>query len=121
MTIKDNIPEAYDMDHSSHDTERLLQYLSGKLSEADRIAFEKQLEQDPMLKDAMEGFAGSELKEPAIRELDIAVNAALWKQVRMRKKRTKHRKDKAAFPLWIYVCAVLLIVVLCFLVFFMLK
>jgi|GEM_PF-1556913 len=118
MAIKDNIPASGNKDFLPPDTEKILQYMSGKLSEADRIVFEKQLEQDPMLQDALEGFTGSELKEPAIRELDIAVNAALWKQVRKRKKKAKHRRGKAAFPIWIYILAVLMILILSFLVFF---
>jgi len=118
MTIKDNIPASGNKDFLPPDMEKLLQYMSGKLSEADRIIFEKQLEENPMLQDALEGFQESKLQEPAIRELDIAVNAALWKQVRKRKNKTRHRREKASFPMWIYVLMVLMVLILCFLVFF---
>jgi hypothetical protein len=119
MTTQDNISASGDQNAWPPDAEKLLQYMSGNLSEAECLVFEKQLEQDPMLRDALEGFASLDLNTSAIKELDKAVNTALWNQVRKRKKRSLLRNGKYKFPIWIYIIAVLIILLLCVLIFFL--
>jgi hypothetical protein len=95
--------------------EKLLQYLNRNMSDAEQHAFEKQLNDDEFMNDAVEGLQALEHKNN-IADLVQQMNADLKKQLEKKKKRKQKRK--IVEQPWIYfsIVLVLLLIIIAYLV-----
>ena len=95
--------------------EKLLQYLNRNMSDAEQHAFEKQMNDDEFMYDAVEGLEALENKNK-ITDLVQQMNADLKKQLSKKKKRKEKRK-LTENP-WIYysIVLVLLLIIIAYLV-----
>ena len=89
--------------------EKLLQYLNRKMSDEEQHAFEKQMNEDDFMNDAVEGLQSLENKN----NIDLVVqqlNADLKKQLDKKKRRKEKRKLKEQ-P-WVYFSVVLILLLI---------
>ncbi|MEP7165932.1 MAG: hypothetical protein ABI741_14615 [Ferruginibacter sp.] len=95
--------------------EKLLQYLNRNMSDAEQHDFEKQLNDDEFMNDAVEGLQALENKNK-IAELVQQMNTDLKKQLEKKKKRKEKRK--IAEQPWVYysIVLVLLLIIITYLV-----
>ena len=95
--------------------EKLLQYLNRGMSDAEQHAFEKQLNDDEFMNDAVEGLQALENKNK-IADLVQQMNADLKKQLE-KKKRRKEKRKIAGQP-WVFysIVLVLILIVIAYLV-----
>ena len=95
--------------------EKLLQYLNRNMTDAEQHAFEKQMNDDAFMNDAVEGLEALENKNK-IAGLVEQMNADLKKQLEKKKKRKEKRK--IIEQPWIYysIVIVLLLLMIAFLV-----
>jgi hypothetical protein len=119
MTEEKNDMSSGESDRPDH--KKLLEYLNGSLSDAERSGFEKEVPENPFLEDAVEGLR--QITDQ--RELPKAVNH-LNQQLRQHLAAPKSRKIKNEFRFenWIYwtILVVLLLAIAGFVVLrFMLK
>ncbi len=87
--------------------EKLLEYLNNHMSEAEKHAFEKQMNDDEFMNDAVEGLQSIENKQK-LDDLVLQMNADLKKQRDKKKKRNQKRKLPA--QTWAYYTIVLLLI-----------
>ena len=95
--------------------EKLLQYLNRKMSDEEQHAFEKQMNEDDFMNDAVEGLQSLENKN----NIDLVVqqlNADLKKQLDKKKRRKEKRKLKEQPWLYFSVVLILLLIVITWLV-----
>ena len=95
--------------------EKLLQYLNRNMSDEEQHAFEKQMNEDDFMNDAVEGLQSVENKN----NLTLVVqqlNADLKKQLDKKKKRKEKRKLKEQPWLYFSVVLILLLIVITWLV-----
>ena len=95
------------------DNQKLMDYLSGKLSAEEKHEIEKQMADSDMINDAVEGL--EEIKNKKDISLYVEqLNADLHKQLDKKKKRKQKRtlKDQS----WVYLAIVLLLllIIICF-------
>jgi anti-sigma factor RsiW len=107
------------LSHSNKDidNQQLMDYLSGKLSEKERHEVEKQMADNDLLNDAVEGLQKFDQKKD-IRGYVEQLNTAMQKNLKKKKARREKRRLKE-YP-FIYI-ALLLILGLCVLVYFMIR
>lgn len=97
------------------DEAQLLAYIEGSLSPEEQFRLETLLEQDPFLNDAVEGLA--EVKDKAqLKAITQQLNAQLRKQIRSRRNQRRRRPQTTHHWGWIFVLAVLLLIILSWLV-----
>ena len=99
------------------DNQKLMDYLSGKLSEQERHEVEKWMAENEFVDEAMEGlkdFSGKKNLQAYVDHL----NADLHKYIQQKKDRRAKRRIKE-YP-WIYV-AIVLILILCVVAFIVIK
>ena len=89
--------------------EKLLQYLNRDMNDAEQHAFEKQMNDDEFMNDAVEGLQSVENKNN-IPGLVEQLNAGLKKQLEKKKKRKQKRK--LTEQPWIYFSIVLLLLLI---------
>jgi hypothetical protein len=89
--------------------EKLLQYLNRKMSDAEQHSFEKQMNDDEFMNDAVEGLEAVDNKNN-IAGLVQQMNADLKKQLDKKKKR-KDKRRLVEQP-WIYFSVVLLLLLI---------
>ena len=89
--------------------EKLLQYLNRKMSDEEQHAFEKQMNDDEFMNDAVEGLQSIDNKNN-LGSIIQQMNADLKKQLEKKKKRKQKRK-LAEHP-WIYFSVVLLLLLI---------
>jgi hypothetical protein len=89
--------------------EKLLQYLNRNMSDAEQHSFEKQMNDDEFMNDAVEGLQSLENKNN-IAGLVQQMNADLKKQLEKKKKRKQKRK--LSEQPWIYFSIVLLLLLM---------
>jgi len=89
--------------------EKLLQYINQHMSDADQHAFEKQMNDDEFMNDAIEGLQSLENKNN-ISAIVQQMNADLKKQLDKKKKRKQKRKLNEQ-P-WTYYSIVLLLLLI---------
>ncbi|MEO6489365.1 MAG: hypothetical protein ABIO04_05430 [Ferruginibacter sp.] len=89
--------------------EELLKYLNQHMSEAERHAFEKQMNDDDFVNDAVEGLQSVENKHK-LEDVVQQLNSDLKKQIEKKKKRKEKRKLEN-HP-WIYYTIILLLLLL---------
>ena len=77
---------------------RILKYLNNELSDKDRYAFEREMEADPFLKEAMEGYEKTD-QQHIINNLQTLEN------------KLSRNKNKITIPLWMKVAASLLFII----------
>jgi hypothetical protein len=87
--------------------EKLLEYLNRNLPDAEQHAFEKQMNEDEFMNDAVEGLQQVHNKKD-IQGLVQQLNADLKKQLDKKKKRKDKRKLKDQG--WIYFTIILLLI-----------
>jgi len=95
--------------------EKLLQYLNRKMSDEEQHAFEKQMNEDDFMNDAVEGLQSLENKN----NIDLVVqqlNADLKKQLDKKKRRKEKRKLKEQPWLYFSVVLILLLILVTWLV-----
>lgn len=95
--------------------EKLLQYLNRNMSDAEQHDFEKQMNDDEFMNDAVEGLQSIKDKNK-IRDLVQQMDAGLKKQLKKRKDR-KQKRDFTNQP-WIYfsIILILLLIMIAYLV-----
>ena len=97
------------------DQELLLQYLQGKLSEAQKHEIEKQLAQGDFEDDALEGL--QEFKDTAqLQYMAEMLNRDLKKKTAKKKKQREKIKIKDQPWLWVSILILFLLVALCYIV-----
>ncbi len=119
MTEEKN--DMFSSDSQKPDNKKLLEYLNGSLSDAERTHFEDQVPENPFLQDAVEGLNAVENKA-GLPKVVSHLNQQLQHQLSHKKSR-KGKRDEP-FGQWIYwsIVIVLLLVIAGFLVLrFMLK
>lgn len=89
--------------------EKLLQYLNRNMSDAEQHAFEKQMNDDEFMNDAVEGLQSIKDKNK-IQDLVQQMDAGLKKQLKKRKAR-KQKRILIHQP-WIYYSIVLILLLL---------
>lgn len=89
--------------------EKLLQYLNRNMSDAEQHAFEKQMNDDEFMNDAVEGLQSIKDKNK-IQDLVQQMDAGLKKQLKKRKDR-KQKRILIHQP-WIYYSIVLILLLL---------
>ena len=95
--------------------EKLLQYLNRKMSDEEQHAFEKQMNEDDFMNDAVEGLQSLENKNN-IALVVQQLNADLKKQLDKKKRRKEKRKLKEQPWLYFSVVLILLLIVITWLV-----
>jgi len=97
------------------DNQKLMDYLSNKLSQEEKHAFEEQMASSDMLNDAVEGLEDVKDKKKIIEFAD-KLNADLQK--RLEKKKSRKEKMKLKDQPWLYfaIVIILLLLVICFVV-----
>lgn len=95
--------------------EKLLQYLNRKMSDEEQHAFEKQMNEDDFMNDAVEGLQSLENKNniPLVVQ---QLNADLKKQLDKKKRRKEKRKLKEQPWLYFSVVLILLLILVTWLV-----
>ncbi|MGQ1786539.1 carboxypeptidase-like regulatory domain-containing protein [Saccharicrinis sp. GN24d3] len=86
------------MENNDRHIEEILKYLGRKMTEEDRYAFERRMEADPFLMDAVEGYQGKSMEEVET-ELKV-LHASL-----------RNSKKARLVPVWMRVAAGLLLLV----------
>ncbi len=95
------------------DNQKLMDYLSGKLSADEKHEVEKQMAASEFMNDALEGL--DEVKNK--KQLDLYVeqlNSELHKQLEKKKKKKKKRSLKEQPWLYLAIVLILLFIVICF-------
>ncbi len=102
---------------SEADQQKVLNYLNGKMNDAGAHEFEKVMNEDPFMSDAIEGLENVKDKEQ-LNALVHQMNTELTKQVKLK----KLRKEKRNFmqDQWIYL-AVIIILILTVVAFIVIK
>ena len=79
------------MDESLHNEERIMNYLDGLMNPEDKAAFEKQLEQDPGLKEQVESLrvAIEAVNQSATRERVGAIHQEMMQEIKAKKSPAK--------------------------------
>lgn len=95
--------------------EKLLQYLNRNMSDEEQHAFEKQLNDDEFMNDAVEGLESMENKN-RLGELVQQLNTDLKKQLDRKKKRKEKRKIPGQSWTYISIVLVLLLIIIAYLV-----
>ncbi len=99
--------------------QQMKQYLSGAMSAAEQHQFELQLEEDDFARDALDGFVERNISAASINEAQSSINKALWAHIAKSKKQKKqHPAPLMSKSLWIYILVVLIILIICYVVFF---
>lgn len=83
-------------------------YLSGKMEDAEQHAFERSMEDDPFLADAVEGLQS--LPQNNISNIVQQLNSDLKKQVQ--KKKSRRNKRKLQEQPWLYFTIILLLILI---------
>lgn len=89
--------------------EKLLQYLTSKLPDAEQHEFEKQMNDDDFMNDAVEGLQQLENKN-VIPAYVQQLNTDLRKQLNKKKKRREKRKIPTQY--WTYISIILLLILI---------
>ena len=113
--MSDDLKDILSNGNKDIEQEKLLQYLNRNMSDPEQHDFEKQLNDDEFMNDAVEGLQALENKNK-IADLVQQMNADLKKQLEKKKKRKEKRK-LAEHP-WIYysIVLVLLLIIIAYLV-----
>jgi Predicted membrane protein len=97
------------------DNQKLMDYLSGKLSAEEKHEIEKQMTDSEFVNDALEGL--EEIKNKKDLSLFVEqLNADLHKQLDKKKKRKQKRALKDQPWLYLAIVLLLLIIIICFIV-----
>ncbi len=99
------------------DNQQLMDYLSGKMSEKDRHEVEQSMAGSDFLNDAVEGLQKFDRKKDLQGYVE-QLNASMQKNLKKKKARRERRRLKEYFFIYI---ALLLILGLCVLVYFLLR
>jgi hypothetical protein len=91
------------------DNQKLLDYLSDKLSAAEKHEFEKALVDSGLESDAIEGLAEFKNKKDTL-EFAKQLNSNLQKQLRQKKAAKEKRRIKDM--LWLYISIILIIIII---------
>jgi ferric-dicitrate binding protein FerR (iron transport regulator) len=97
--------------------EQLLAWLEGRLPEAERHALEEMLASDSMESDALEGLQS--LGESDAKQMRRQANTRLWKSLAKRRRPVRRRSLQHSGL--VALAAVLILILACFLVFWMLR
>jgi hypothetical protein len=97
------------------DNQKLMDYLSNKLSQEEKHAFEMEMADSNMLNEAVEGLEGVADKNK-LQEFTDKLNADLQK--RLGKKKSRREKLKLKDQPWLYfaIIIILLLLVICFVI-----
>ncbi|MEP6950661.1 MAG: hypothetical protein ABI863_15355 [Ginsengibacter sp.] len=90
------------------DNQKLMDYLSGKLSTGEKHDFEKTLVDSEMMNDAVEGL--EKLKNKNVSALVEQLNTNLHKQ--LEKKKSKKQKRRIKDLPWLYLSIILILVII---------
>jgi hypothetical protein len=97
------------------DNQKLMDYLSNKLSIEERHAFEMQMAESEMLNDAVEGLQNVKDKKKVI-EFTDKLNADLQRRLATKKKRKEKLRLKEQPWLYFTIVIILLLLIICFVV-----
>ncbi len=97
------------------DNQKLMDYLSDKLSAEEKHEIEKQMNDSDFLNDALEGL-GNVREKKDISFLVEQLNANLHKQLEKKKKRKQKRTIKDQPWLYLTIITILLLIIICFIV-----
>lgn len=95
------------------DNQKLMDYLSGKLSDEEKHEIEKQMNDSDFINDAVEGL-GEVKNKKDISILVEQLNADLHKQIDKKKKRKQKRKLRDQPWLYLAIIIILLLLIVCF-------
>ena len=107
--MSDDLKDILSNMNNDIEQEKLLQYLNRNMSDAEQHAFEKQLNDDEFMNDAVEGLQALP-NQHTITDLVQQLNADLKKQLEKKKKRKQKRK--IAEQPWVYYSIVLLLLLI---------
>jgi len=113
--MSDELNDILSNSNKDIEQEKLLQYLNRNMSDEEQHAFEKQMNDDDFMNDAMEGLQSVENKNN-IPFLVQQLNADLKKQLDKKKKRKEKRKLKEQPWLYFSVILVLVLIIITWLV-----
>jgi len=100
--------------HSDGESDKILDYLNGKLSEEEKRKFEELLSEDGPESDAIEGFQTISINEA--QKIRQRIHKNMHKNLLSQKaKRRQHFKGSPK-QLWVYVLVVLLLILVAYLV-----
>ncbi len=105
--MNDDLLNILSGDNDNIDNQKLLDYLSNKLTEEERYEFEKHMADSDMLSDVTEGLEKFKDKKD-VAALVEQLNANLKKQLEKKKGRKLKREIKS--PLWLYLSIVILLI-----------
>ncbi len=97
------------------DNQKLMDYLSGKLSAEEKHELEKQMVDSEMMNDAVEGLQDFENKKD-VQAFADQLNNNLQKQLEKRKKRKLKRTFKEQPWLYLALIFILFLIIICFIV-----
>ena len=115
--MSDNLKDILSNLNKDIEQEKLLEYLNRNMSDAEQHSFEKQMNDDEFMNDAVEGLQSLDNKTN-IASLVQQMNADLKKQLDKKKKRKEKRK--LVEQPWIYFSIVLLLL-LCVIAYVVIK
>ncbi|MEO8768923.1 MAG: hypothetical protein ABI402_02525 [Ferruginibacter sp.] len=95
--------------HKDIEQEKLLQYLNSNLPDAEQHEFEKQMNDDEFMNDAVEGLQQLDNKN-VIPAYVQQLNTDLRKQLNKKKKRKDKRKIPSQY--WTYISIILLLILI---------
>jgi len=97
------------------DNQKLMDYLSNKLSKEERHAFEMQMAESEMLNDAVEGLESVKDKRKVI-EFTDKLNADLQRRLTTKKKRREKLRLKEQPWVYFTIITILLLLIICFVI-----
>lgn len=100
--------------NTGHLSDKLFKYLSGEMPEKDKGSFQKEIEQNPLLNDAVEGLKNIDNPED-VQDSLLLLKKQLKKNLQNRNKRGK-RNLQPTYRFWIVIVAVLAILLVAALV-----
>jgi hypothetical protein len=113
--MSDNLKDILNNSNKDIDNQKLMDYLSKKISEQDSHDLEKLMADDEFMNDAVEGLE----QIGDTKKLGVSVeelNSALQKQIAKKKNRREKRKLKEQPWTYVGVIILLLLIVICYLV-----
>ncbi len=97
------------------DNQKLMDYLSGKLSQDDNHEIEKSMIDSEMMNDAVEGLEKIKSRKEVSALVD-QLNSNLQKQLEKKKSKKLKRKIKDLPPLYLTIILILMIIIISFLI-----
>lgn len=93
------------------DEQHLLDYLHGSLSPGEQHEFELMSEQNSLLQDALDGLSSFD-KPEHLQDISQQLNQQLRNHIKASRGHRRRRKKTLQLPAWIYVLAIILLLLL---------